>query len=114
MPTLTECMKSIRMLVKEKNFEDSFNDETIFGKALFAIMELTEALEIIKKNGIEVLKHSKYLRNLVSEELIDSMFYILDLYGILFREGVADNPDEVFEYKLNKNLKRRFRYGRPS
>ena len=113
MPTLEECMKGIRELVKEKGFEDDFGDKTIFGKGLFAIMELSEAIEHIKKHGSGTLKVDKYLRDCVSEELIDAIFYILDIYGILNREGVADSPDKVFEKKLNKNLNREYRYGRP-
>jgi len=113
MPTFLEAVKRIRELVHEKGFEDKFNDNTIFSKGLFAIMELSEALEIIKKHGTETLKVSKFAREFVSEELIDVIFYVLDLYGILYREGVAKDPDEVFNKKLIKNLSREIKYGRP-
>ena len=114
MPTFLEAVKRIRELVHEKGFEDKFDDNTIFGKGLFAIMELSEALEIIKKHGIETLKVSKFAREFVSEELVDAIFYVLDLYGILYREGVAKDPDKVFNNKLIKNFAREYRYGRPS
>ena len=113
MPTLKEAMDRVRELVHEKEFEDKFDDNTIFSKVLFAIMELSEALEIIKKHGIETLKVSKFARESVSEEMIDAIFYILDAYGILYREGVAKDPDEVFNKKLIKNLSREIKYGRP-
>ena len=113
MVNLYECVEYIRDLVKEKGFEDTCTDQTIFGKALFAIMELSEAIEVIKKNGVETLKVSKNARECVQEELIDCLFYILDLYGILQRDIPLEVPDNVFLEKLKKNKQRNYQYGRP-
>lgn len=113
MPTLDECMKSIRELVKAKGHEDTFDENTIFKKGVFGVIELSEALDLIKKHGIETLRYDKFLRDSVSVELIDVIFYVLDIYGILNREGVAESPDKVFEKKLAKNMTREYQYGRP-
>jgi hypothetical protein len=113
LPTLEESMKMIGELVKAKGFEHDFKDNVIFGKGLFALIEIAEAIDLIKKHGIETLKVDKYLRDCISEELIDALFYILDAYGILVENGVANSPDEVFLKKLAKNMNREFQYGRP-
>jgi len=114
MPTLKECMEQIKELVKKKGFEHGLSDEIIFGKGLFAMMELSEALEPIKKHGIDILKTSSIIREAVATEIIDSIFYLLDLYGILYDNGLAQDPDEVFNQKMSRNLSREFQYGRPS
>jgi NTP pyrophosphatase (non-canonical NTP hydrolase) len=113
MVNLYECVQYIRDLVKEKGFEDECTDKVLFGKGLFAIMELSEAMEIIKKHGVETLKVSKHAREEVQEELIDSIFYLLDLYGLLQRDIPLEVPDKVFMDKLKKNKQRNFQYGRP-
>ncbi len=112
MPTLTECMESIRELVKQKGHEDNFSDDIIFKKGLFSVIELSESLDIIKKKGVRFLTLEDQSK--VSEELIDVIFYILDIYGLLHRELEIEDPDTVFNLKLSRNLNRAFRYGRPN
>jgi hypothetical protein len=105
MPTLSECMKSIRELVKEKGHEDKL--ENVEQKLFFAVLEIAEAGDLLKKHGF-VKAHE------MSEELIDAIFYILDAYGIMHRDlPTVINPDTMFTNKLKKNLKREYHYGRP-
>jgi len=99
-------MQGIRILVREKGHEDTLEDFS--KKLLFAFIELGEASDIWKKHVFD----KKYLPEL-AEELIDVIFYILDAYGLLFRELGISSPDKVFFEKLERNMKRGFRYGRP-
>lgn len=108
---LNECMKQIRKLVKEKGHENTSTDDTILKKGLFAIIEMSEAMDIVKKKGIQNLSKSE-LESLC-EELIDVIFYVLDIYGLLVRDYNAIDPDYMFIHKLKKNFYRRKRYGRP-
>lgn len=105
MPTLEECMYGIRLLVRKKGHEDTL--DCFSDKLLFALIELGEASDVWKKNGF----NKKYLLKL-SEELIDVIFYVLDAYGLLFRELGIPSPDKVFIDKMERNMKRKFRYGR--
>lgn len=99
-------MKAIRVLVKEKGHEDTLEDFN--KKLLFTFIELGEASDVWKKHAFS----KEYLPKL-TEELIDIIFYVLDAYGLLVRELGVPSPDEVFTKKLEKNLKRKKRYGRP-
>ncbi|RLC83118.1 MAG: hypothetical protein DRI61_00350 [Chloroflexi bacterium] len=103
MPSLNKCMKSIRDLVSEKGHEDSLEDIPL--KLLFAIVEVSEAVDIWKKNNFKEIED-------IEEEIIDAVFYLLDAYGILLRDIGGKDPDQMFEYKLKKNFKRPRRYGR--
>lgn len=104
MPTLTECMEDIRKLVKEKGHEDTI--EKFNTKLLFAFVELGEATDIWKKHGLALPEE-------IAEELIDAIFYILDAYGLLCRELNVETPDKMFLKKLEKNMNRKHKYGRP-
>lgn len=106
MPTLEECMQGIRILVREKKHGDTLDD--FEKKLLFAFIELGEASNIWKKHGFD----KEHLPKL-AEELLDVIFYILDGYGLLFRELGISSPDKVFLEKLEQNMKREVRYGRP-
>jgi len=102
-------MKSIRELCKEKGHGNKLED--VPNKLLFAIVEIGEAVDIWKKSGFS--KDSWK----IGEELIDSIFYVLDAYGIMRRDlhignGLPD-PDTMFEYKLKKNYEREYKFGRP-
>lgn len=110
MPTLTECTESIRELCKEKGHGNKLED--VPNKLLFAIVEIGEAVDIWKKNGFTKDNWK------MGEELIDSIFYVLDAYGIMRRDlqrigNSLPDPDTMFEYKLRKNLNREYKYGRP-
>jgi NTP pyrophosphatase (non-canonical NTP hydrolase) len=104
-------MNSIRELVKAKGHEDDCSDNAILKKGLFAIMETSEAMEIVKKKGIDNLTREELDK--LSEELIDVIFYILDIYGILKRDKGIESPDKIFVDKLKKNFSREYYYGRP-
>lgn len=106
MPSLNDCMKKIRKLVKEKGHEDTIDAVPL--KLLFAIVEIGEAVDIWKKHSFDELSIDDML-----EEMIDSIFYILDAYGIILRKFPEHKtPDEMFDYKMKKNLRRPYYYGR--
>ena len=108
MPTLKECMEEIRKLVREKGHEDTLDSVPL--KLLFAVVEISEAVDCWKKWGWD----GQYNITKICEEIIDSVFYLLDAYGILKREFQDTvDPDEMFHLKLKKNWDRGFRYGRP-
>lgn len=111
-PTLNDCMDMIHTLIKEKHHERSLDDNTLFKKTLFAILELSEAIELVKKKGIDNLDDMEVAH--LGEEWIDAIFYILDSYGLVYRSGkLAISPDNMFEYKFKKNMERDRFYGRP-
>jgi NTP pyrophosphatase (non-canonical NTP hydrolase) len=101
--SLKEKMNQIRKLVEIKGHGSKLKD--IPFKLLFAINEICEAVDNWKKNEYENV-------NEIAEELIDAIFYILDAYGILYREFDIIDPDNMFYKKLEKNYKRPYRYGR--
>jgi len=111
MPSLYECMKLVRELVASKLHEDVLEESVINGKLLYAIVEISEAIQLIKKHGIKLPKQKleKFL-----EELIDAIFYILDVYGIYHRDLKVENPDSKFMKKYEANMKREIKYGRPT
>ena len=98
--TFTDAMNMIRTLVHEKKFPD--NPEALGSKLLWAFVELGEAADAYKK-GEDFDK--------VAEELIDTIFYILDFMGIVNRDIKPINPDQVFIDKWRKNMGRPNRYG---
>ncbi|KKK79704.1 hypothetical protein LCGC14_2830800, partial [marine sediment metagenome] len=48
MPTLNECIEQIGVLVKKKEF----TTDTLFLKLVWAMVELAEAMDIVKKRGL--------------------------------------------------------------
>jgi NTP pyrophosphatase (non-canonical NTP hydrolase) len=119
MPTLEECMKKIRTLVKEKGHEDTLGD--FKEKLLWAFVELGEATDVFKKHGFMPYKEEHGNTGIfievdpkekITEELIDAIFYILDAYGLMFRDLGVPSPDKVFMEKWKKNMGRGHRYGR--
>jgi NTP pyrophosphatase (non-canonical NTP hydrolase) len=93
-----ECMKrEIEALVLAKGFYNSRED--VPKKLLFAFIELGEAADAWKKGlGEEV----------VAEELVDVIFYVLDASRLACP---SVNMDEMFRKKLEKNWKRPYQYG---
>ena len=89
--------KEIEALVIKKGFYNT--SEEIPKKLLFAFIELGEASDAWKKGltGEEI-----------AEELIDVIFYVLDVSRLACPNM---NMDEVFKRKLEKNLSRPFQYG---
>ncbi len=94
---LEEMKKEIETLVLEKGFYNK--PEDIPKKLLFAFIELGEASDAWKK-GESAEK--------IAEELIDVIFYVLDVSRLACP---SVNMDEVFERKLGKNKSREYQYG---
>ncbi len=94
---LEDMKKEIEALVIAKGFYNK--PEDIPKKLLFAFIELGEASDAWKKG----LPQEK-----IAEELIDTIFYILDASRLACPNM---NMDEVFQKKLEKNLGRPFQYG---
>ncbi len=94
---LEEMKKQIEALVIAKGFYNK--PEDIPKKLLFAFIELGEASDAWKKG---------YPEEKIAEELIDTIFYILDASRLACPNM---NMDEVFQKKLEKNLGRPFQYG---
>jgi len=93
-----EQMKSeIERLVLEKGFYNK--PEDVPKKLLFAFIELGEASDAWKKGESE---------EEIAEELIDTVFYILDASRLACP---SINMDQMFQKKLEKNKKRIFQYG---
>lgn len=122
MPTLTECSNQIGELVKEKGFQT----DLLFFKLVWGQIELAEAMDLIKKNGlptleetnindIEFIKATNHYHDTVSklgEEIVDVVFYMCDAYRLLKRRYPwLVSMDEMFDHKMHKNLNRPPRYG---
>lgn len=99
--TFNEAKRLVRQLVVEKGFP---NDESALSqKLLWAFVELGEAADAYKKGKDW---------NIVSEELIDVIFYILDFIGLVEKtQGVKIDVDHIFLEKWRKNMSRPKRYG---
>lgn len=99
--TFNEAKRLVRQLVAEKGFP---NDESALSqKLLWAFVELGEAADAYKKGKNW---------SVVSEELIDVIFYILDFIGLVEKtQGIEINVDQLFLEKWRKNMKRPKRYG---
>jgi len=94
---LEEMKKAIEKLVLEKGFYNK--PEDIPRKLLFAFIELGEASDAWKKGESE---------EVIAEELIDVIFYVLDTSRLACP---TINMDEVFLNKLEKNRRRAYQYG---
>ena len=94
---LEEMKEEIQELVLKKGFYNKLED--IPKKLLFAFIELGEASDDWKKGESE---------EKIAEELIDTIFYILDASRLACP---TVNMDKMFKKKLEKNLGRPFRYG---
>jgi len=94
---LEEMKREIEQLVLEKGFYNK--PEDIPKKLLFAFIELGEASDAWKKGESQ---------EKVAEELIDTIFYVLDAS----RLGCPTiNMDDMFLRKLGKNKARTHQYG---
>src|SRR3972149_7739190 len=94
---LEEMKREIEALVLAKGFYNT--PEDIPKKLLFAFIELGEASDAWKKG----LPEEK-----IAEELIDAIFYVLDASRLACP---SMNMDEMFRWKLAKNLGRSYQYG---
>ncbi|XES78126.1 MAG: hypothetical protein ACBZ72_04445 [Candidatus Bathyarchaeia archaeon] len=94
---LEEMKKEIENLVLTKGFYNK--PEDIPKKLLFAFIELGEASDAWKKGADE---------KKIAEELVDVMFYILDASRLACP---SVDMDEMFRWKLEKNLGRPYQYG---
>jgi len=99
--TFNQAKELVKKLVASKGFP---NDESaLMQKLLWAFVELGEAADAYKKGeDWEV----------VCEELIDTIFYILDFMGIVEEtQGIKIDVDEMFLNKWRRNMGRPERYG---
>jgi NTP pyrophosphatase (non-canonical NTP hydrolase) len=94
---LEEMKKEIENLVIAKGFYNK--PEDIPKKLLFAFIELGEASDAWKKGADE---------KKIAEELVDVIFYILDASRLACPNV---DMDEMFRWKLAKNLGRPYQYG---
>lgn len=94
---LEEMKREIEQLVLEKGFYNK--PEDIPKKLLFAFIELGEASDAWKKGENQ---------EKIAEELIDTIFYILDASRLACP---TMNMDDVFLKKLEKNKARTYQYG---
>lgn len=99
--TFNEAKRLVRRLVKAKDFP---NDESALSqKLLWAFVELGEAADAYKKGESW---------SIISEELIDVIFYILDFIGLVEKtQGIEIDVDRLFLEKWRKNMARPRRYG---
>ncbi|MBS7642068.1 MAG: hypothetical protein QW374_00400 [Candidatus Bathyarchaeia archaeon] len=99
--SFNEAKRMVRELVEAKGFP---NDEpALTQKLLWAFVELGEAADAYKK-GMDWLK--------VCEELIDTIFYILDFIGLVEKtQGIEIDVDRLFIDKWRMNMERPRRYG---
>ncbi|MFB3889317.1 MAG: hypothetical protein ACE14S_07480 [Candidatus Bathyarchaeia archaeon] len=94
---LEEMKKEIENLVLTKGFYNKKED--IPKKLLFAFIELGEASDAWKKGEPEAK---------IAEELVDVIFYVLDASRLACP---TVDMDEMFKWKLARNLGRPFQYG---
>lgn len=94
---LEEMKSEIGKLVLDKGFYNK--PEDIPKKLLFAFIELGEASDAWKKGESEAE---------IAEELIDVLFYVLDVSRLACP---SVNMDDMFRKKLEKNKKRTYQYG---
>ncbi|MEM2272626.1 MAG: hypothetical protein QXX56_00215 [Candidatus Bathyarchaeia archaeon] len=99
--TFNEAKRLVRELVETKGFPD--DESALTQKLLWAFVELGEAADAYKKGedwGI------------ISEELIDAIFYILDFIGLVEKtQGIEIDVDKIFLEKWRKNMERPDQYG---
>jgi NTP pyrophosphatase (non-canonical NTP hydrolase) len=95
--SLEDMKREIENLVVEKGFYNRLED--VPKKLLFAFIELGEASDSWKKGEGE---------EKVAEELVDTLFYILDASRLACP---TIDMDDMFKRKMEKNKKRPFQYG---
>ena len=99
--TFNEAKSLVRQLVEAKGFPNE--ESALSQKLLWAFVELGEAADAFKK-GLSW--------DLINEELMDSIFYILDFIGLVEKkEGIEIDVDHMFLEKWRKNMHRPNQYG---
>jgi len=99
--TFNKAKALVRRLVAEKGFPN--DEQALPQKLLWAFVELGEAADAYKKGKDW---------NIVVEELMDVIFYILDFIGLVEKtQGIEFDVDEIFFSKWKRNMSREFRYG---
>jgi len=99
--TFNEAKDLVRQLVAAKGFP---NDKaSLTQKLLWAFVELGEAADAYKKGENW---------DVVNEELIDAIFYILDFIGLEEKtRGIKVDVDHLFLEKWRRNMERPTQYG---
>lgn len=113
-------MKQIGDLVVAKDF----HRDLLFFKLVWAQLELAEAIDLMKKRGLPSMDPTEWQPNYshqenemqtilsLGEEMVDVVFYIADAYRLLMRRYPdLMSMDDMFDYKMKKNIKRPKRYG---
>lgn len=99
--TFNQAKILIRQLVAKKGFPD--DESALMQKLLWAFVELGEAADAFKKGDSW---------QIISEELIDTIFYVLDFIGLVEKtRGIEIDVDRIFLEKWNRNMERPERYG---
>jgi len=99
--TFNEAKRLVRELVRVKGFPD--DESALTQKLLWAFVELGEAADAYKKGEDW---------RIVSEELIDAIFYILDFIGLVEKtQGIEIDVDKIFLEKWRRNMDRPKQYG---
>jgi len=99
--TFNQAKDMVKRLVIEKGFPH--DESALLQKLLWAFVELGEAADAYKKGEDW---------NVVNEELIDVIFYILDFMGLVEdTQGVEVDVDKLFLDKWERNMRRPERYG---
>ena len=99
--TFNKAKRLIRRLVAEKGFPDE--ESALSQKLLWAFVELGEAADAYKKG-------EKW--EVINEELIDVIFYILDFIGLVEKtQGIHVDVDRLFLEKWRRNMSRPRGYG---
>jgi len=99
--TFNQAKDLVKQLVSKKGFPS--DESALMQKLLWAFVELGEAADAFKKGrSWEV----------INEELIDTIFYILDFMGLVEKtQGIHIDVDRLFLEKWRKNMNRPERYG---
>jgi pyrroloquinoline quinone biosynthesis protein E len=99
--TLEKAKELVKILIDKKGFPES--EAVLFQKLLWAFVELGEASDSFKKG-------EKW--EIVIEELIDTIFYILDFINLVEKtQGVKFDLNQQFYTKWKKNMERPLHYG---
>jgi len=99
--TFNEAKRLVRQLVAAKGFPD--DESALAQKLLWAFVELGEAVDAYKKGESW---------DIVNEELIDVIFYVLDFIGLVEKtQNIQIDVDHLFLEKWRLNMNRSVQYG---
>ena len=99
-------MQKMQMKLQEKykGKWEAISPEAGKNKLLWLMIELGEAADIIKKNGVGQIMEDKDVRTHFIEEMADVLMYYNDV--MLCYDISVDEIKEIYEKKHEKNMKR--------